>query len=110
MQLSDIGVALAAVIPNTSRYSAIKKDDQYLVWAEDGQAAAKFADGKMVNQALTGTVDYFTRMPDDPKVKAIQGALNRLSLSWRLESVQYEEETRYIHHEWVWEVESEWLV
>lgn len=108
MQLSDIGAALQAVVPNTSRYRAVNKDDQYCVWAEDGQAAALHADGRMQEQTITGTVDYYTKTPDDPKVWDIQDALNGLGLAWRLESVQYEDETGYIHHEWVWEAVVDW--
>ena len=106
MQLSDIGTALAAVVPNTRRYSVIQKTDQYIVWAEDGEAGAQHADNKKIAQVLSGTIDYFTQTPDDPKVGEIQATLNGLALTWRLNSVQYEDETRYHHHEWVFEVEA----
>lgn len=102
MVLSDIGAALST-IAQTSRYRPVKREGSYIVWAEDGQAAALHADGRMQEQTITGTVDYYTKTPDDPKVWAIQDALNGLGLAWRLESVQYEDETGYIHHEWVFE-------
>ena len=105
MTLSDIENALKAVTSSTSHYSARNKPDKYIVWAEDGQAGSLWADGKMQEQVLTGTVDYFTRTENDPNFEAIQAALNDLEISWRLESIQYEDETKYIHYEWVWEMD-----
>ena len=74
----------------------------YIVWAEDGQAASTWADGQMQEQAIEGTVDYFTKSEYDTTVEAIQSALNGIC-SWRLNSVQYETETGYMHYEWVWQ-------
>lgn len=73
----------------------------YIVWAEDGQGATVWADGAMQNQVITGTVDYFTKTENDANVGKIQAALNGVC-SWRLNSVQYEDEL--IHHEWAWEI------
>jgi hypothetical protein len=45
-------------------------------------------------------------LPDGRKVclDNIQAALNSLRIPWRLNSVQYEDETNLIHYEWTWEV------
>ena len=107
MTLSDIGTALLTVGVPVSHYAAHKQPDQYIVWAEDGQANAIWADGKMREQAIAGTVDYFTKTEYDGNAALIQTALNDAGVSWRLESVQYEEITGYIHTEWSW---SAWLV
>ena len=106
MVLADIGAALLAVGVPVSHYAAHKQPDQYIVWAEDGQANAIWADGRMQEQAIAGTVDYFTKTEYDGNVALIQAALNGIDVSWRLESVQYEEITGYIHTEWSW---SAWL-
>lgn len=106
MTLADIGAALQTVGVPVSHYAAHKQPDAYIVWAEDGQASAVWADGKMQEQAIAGTVDYFTKTEYDGNVALIQAALNGIDVSWRLESVQYEEITGYIHHEWSW---SAWL-
>lgn len=106
MTLHDIADALLAVGVPVSHYAAHKQPDQYIVWAEDGQDDAIWADGKMQEQAVSGTIDYFTKMEFDPNVALIQAALNGIDVSWRLESVQYEEITGYIHTEWSW---SAWL-
>lgn len=104
MTLLNLAAALMAVVPDTYHYTAIKKPNKYIVWAEDGQADSVFADGRMVEQAIGGTVDYFTRQEFDPNIALIQQALNNCGVAWRLESVQYEDDTKYIHHEWVFEV------
>ena len=105
MRLVDLGNALKAVTPNTSHYKPSKKPDKYIVWAEDGQADAAHGNNQMQIQVLTGTVDYFTKTEFDTVVQQIQAALNELEIGWRLNSVQHEEETGYIHHEWVWTME-----
>ena len=54
-------------------------------------------------QAITGTVDYFTLTEYDGNIEAIQLALNTVeNLSWAINSVQYEEDTNLIHYEWRW--------
>lgn len=96
--------ALMSVGVPVSRYFASEKPNQYIVWAEDGQADSLSGDNQMVAQTITGTVDYFTKTEDDPVFRKIQKALNSCDVSWRLSSIQYEEDTEFIHFEWVWEV------
>jgi len=105
MNLDAMPNALLTVGVPVSRYKAVECPDKYIVWAEDNQADSIWADGKMQEQAIEGTVDYFTKTEDDPNVDKIQQALNGVC-SWRLNSVQYEDDTRYIHYEWTWQV---WL-
>lgn len=105
MTLRDLGLALMAVVPECYHYEALKQSDKYIVWAEDSQAESLWADSKMTHQALQGTIDYFTRDEYDPNFAKIQAALNKLGISWRLASIQHEEETKYIHHEWIFAIE-----
>lgn len=58
----------------------------------------------MMEQAITGTTDYFTRDEFDPAIDRIQDANQSLGIAWRLNSVQYEDDTELIHYEWSWEV------
>lgn len=74
--------------------------------ALDGSAETVWADNVMVEQALGGTVDLFTRDEGLPQMKAVQAALNRAGVSWRLSSIQYEEDTRLTHYEWTFELEA----
>ncbi len=106
MILFDIPAALLTVGVPVSHYQAAHQPDRYIVWAEDGQADSIWGDDRMQEQALTGTIDYYTKDEYDPNVEAIQAALGETDLAWRLESVQYEDVTGYVHYEWVWEL---WL-
>lgn len=102
--LERIERALLTVTDNVGHYEAMKKDDQYIVWAEDGSGNSLHGDNYMVHQVIQGTVDYYTRSEADENVEKIQTALKRERISFRLNSVQYEDETKYIHYEWVFEV------
>lgn len=104
MNLDIIPAALLNVGVPVSHYKASKQPDKYIVWAEDGQADSLWTDGRMQAQAIQGTIDYFTKIENDPKVAAIPDALSAADISFRLNSVQYEDETKYIHYEWIFEV------
>lgn len=95
---------LLSVTENVGHYKALKETDQYIVWAEEGQGDSLYADGKMQEQIITGTIDYFTTIEDDENFNKIQEALKDAEISFKLNSTQYEEDTGYIHYEWVWEV------
>ena len=102
--LKKIRDALLTVGPSVFHCQAFHKPEQYIVWAEDGDGANVWADDTCTLQSLQGTTDYFTRTEFDPAVDAIQAALNNAEVIWRYNSVQYEQDTGYFHHEWVWEV------
>ena len=102
-KLRPIGEMLAAISRYTFHYwrSAPKGVNAYIVWAEDEEATSLDADNKKQIQGIHGTIDYFTKTEFDSTVDAIQDGLNELeNVSWRLSSVQYEDETTFIHHEW----------
>lgn len=92
------------ISPNVSHYEAMDKTDKYIVWAEDSESSSLSSDNQKQIQAIQGTIDYFTKKDNDTVVDEIQEALKAEKVSFYLNSVQYEEETGYIHYEWVWEV------
>jgi len=104
MLLSDVKTALLTVTSKVHHYDATGATGNYIVWAEDGQADSVWADGKMQNQTITGTIDYYTKTEYDTNFNAIQEALKEKGISYRLNSIQYEIDTKYIHTEWVFEV------
>ena len=105
--LDTVKTALLTVAQKCYHYSAPQSiTGPYIVWAEDNQADSAWADGRMDEQAIQGTIDYFTKTEYDANVKKIQDALNDAEISFRLNSVQHERETGYIHHEWVFTVEG----
>lgn len=89
---------------NVGHYEAMNKTDKYIVWAEDGEGDSVHGDGVKLEQVIQGTIDYFTKSDEDENVDKIQNALKEFKIPVYLSSVQYEEETGYIHYEWIWEV------
>ena len=107
MKLSDIRDALLQVLPDVFHYEAWAKPDKYIVWAEDTEADSLNADDKKEEQVLQGTIDYFTKTEYDPNFKLIQAKLNSIEIGWRLNSIQHEQDTGYIHYEWIFELIGE---
>ena len=77
--------------------------DRYFVWQEDGENVLA-ADDSHAERVVTGTTDLFTKQEFDPWVDAFGEALSSHGIAWSLSSVQYEEDTGFIHYEWSWEV------
>lgn len=75
----------------------------YGVYAEDGENALE-ASNVHAETVLTGTVDYFTRDDSSTPRETIEAALNGIPCAWYLNTIQFEEDTGYIHYEWVVEV------
>lgn len=105
MTLHKIRDLYKAVLPGKAfHYFARKKDQNYLVWAEEKIPTLLKGDNKVQKRKITGTTDYFTKEEYDPVVKQIEEAMNQGQMSWECNSIQREEETGYIHYEWIWEV------
>jgi len=101
MKQTDIRDALDTLGVKVSHYIIKKGPDKYIVWARDGEAGASHADNQKRMQLLEGTVDLFTKTEYDPLFEQIQQKFNDLRLAWRFSSEQYEEDTGYIHYEWI---------
>lgn len=101
--LDRVKVALLTVSDNVGHYEALKQDDDYIVWAEDGGDQLN-ADNAMQEQAITGKVHLYTRTEYSPLVSAIQNAMKSAKISFSLSAVQYEDSTKYIHYSWDFEV------
>lgn len=102
--LKKIKQALLSVSQNVYHYKAQKQEGNYIVWSEDSGGENSWADDVCTYQAVSGTIDYFTKTEYDPMVEQIQAALNTGDIVWQLNSVQYEDDTKYMHYEWEWEV------
>lgn len=103
-QLEKVKDALLTVTENVWHYEALTKADQYIVWAEDKEGSSVEGDNYKLEQSIQGTIDYYTKNEDDANVEAIQTALKAARIAFYLNSAQFEDETQYIHHEWVFEV------
>lgn len=93
-----------AVTENVFHFHAWKKTDRYFVWQERDPDDF-LADGIHAERAVQGITDYFTKIEYDPNVEAFEAVMNETpGVAWSLNSVQYEEETGFIHYEWYWAV------
>lgn len=78
--------------------------ERYFVWQEDG-AADLIADNVHAEKAVTGTTDLFTKQEFDPWREQFEASLDSTpGISWRLNSIQYEQDTGFWHYEWIWSV------
>ena len=62
------------------------------------------ADNTKAEQVLVLTIDYYTLTEYDAMIDSIQDALNDARIAWKLNSFQYEDETKLLHYEWLCEV------
>lgn len=105
MTLLNLKDLLLTIGPLVFHYFAVGQKGNYIVWAEDGEGDSLHADGKKAEKVLTGTIDYFTKEENDMVVQKIEATLNSADdFAWRLNSVQHEQDTGYIHYEWAWEM------
>lgn len=100
--LKTVKDALLKVGVPVSHYRAAKQPDKYIVWSEDSSPKSMWGDDECTFQIIEGTIHYFTRTEFDSIAERIQTELNRAGVVWRYNSIQYEDDTGYIHHEWVW--------
>lgn len=102
--LEQLRDALVAIHKKTYHYFAPPNTiPPYIVWAEDGDNDLN-VNNVHGERAYTGTIDLYTKTENDPLLSSIPVAVESVGGSWYLNSVQYEEETGLIHHEWVFTV------
>ena len=75
----------------------------YGTYSEDGENRLA-GDDRSAEKALVVYVDLFTRDDSETPRETIEAALDGIRCAWYLNTVQYEDQTRYIHYEWVAEV------
>lgn len=103
-KLKQLNNGFAALSVPFSHYWRPRKEPPFGAWAEQGEGDSYYTGNQKTEQIIAGTADYYTKVEFDPMVDEVQAMLKANASSWRLESVQYEEETGLIHFEWTWEV------
>lgn len=76
----------------------------YAVWQEDSEGQSFYSSNRKQEQVLVLTLDYFTLTEYDLVADSIQNALYEAGLAWKLNSFQYEDETKLLHYEWIVQV------
>lgn len=74
-------------------------EGDYGIYAEDS-GDDLVCDEKHVERGTDCYLHYFTRDDSSTPRTTIEGVLNSLQIPWFLNSVQYENDTGYIHYEW----------
>lgn len=104
--LDKLFAALCATgIPFKTYGWAVAPATDYGVFSPEGEADALWADGEQLAQATEGTIDLFCRSASRAAMEKVQAALRAMDgIAWRLLSTQFEEETKLVHYEWVFQV------
>ena len=103
-KLAYIGKAFNDALPGLVFHYWRPDSFPYLVWREDMEGESFHAGNHKEEQAIHCVADYYTKTEYDPNIDVIQEVLNYLECPWRIEAVQYEEDTELIHYTWEFEV------
>lgn len=106
-KLKNFAEQLAAALPSVpiGHYSYYPANGEaYVVWAEDDEGMPLDGDDIKQAQVVSGSLDYYTKEEFDATTDDIQDFFKNNKISFRLNSVQYEDQTEYIHYEWVFEI------
>lgn len=103
--MSKVANALAATQLKFAHFGWEKAPaGDYGVYGEESYNAFHAEGGYVLEQAEHGWVDYFTRADDNSAKTTIETELNKVEgITWYLNTIQYEEDTHYIHYEWIYE-------
>lgn len=101
-----VNALLTVSTSDVYHYRAPADSNRYVVWAEDSEYAELLTDNYKPGQTIEGTIDLYTKNEDDTYINDIPKALNKARIWWGLNSVQYEDETRFIHYEWLFRVKQ----
>lgn len=96
--LKTFGIGLADVCRAYHYRAPENVRPGYAVWQEIAGSALA-AENRHAEGFFDISVDYFTKTEFDPTIDAIAAFLQGYG-SWRLESVQFEQDTGMIHYEW----------
>ena len=99
--LSYFGAGFAKVPATVYHYWRFNRKPPYIIWEEQATAPHD-ADDATIAQGYEGYVHLFTKTDADPLADDILAAMDSMGMTYRLESAQYEAETKLIHHEWSW--------
>lgn len=101
MTLADFAAILHTADPTATRYFSAQTGN-YTVWQEYG-ADHLPGDNQYQDRKWKIQVDRFTKVADDPVADAITTALDREDIAYSYQ-VDFELDTKYIHHIWDCEV------
>lgn len=100
MKPNDIKTALLTLTPEVYHYFARANNRMaYVVWQEDSTQDF-YGDNRTAEHGWSMSVDLFTKTENDPLMESIPELFDGLGVPYRVESVDYEDDTQYIHVTW----------
>lgn len=96
-------IAAHTAVTDAVSHAERLESERYLVWQEEGQNDLE-ASNVHAEKAVRGSTDLFTKQEFDPWKDEFETALDEYGIAWYLNSIQHEEDTGFVHYEWVWEV------
>ena len=100
MKPNDIKTALLTLTPEVYHYFARANNRMaYVVWQEDSTQNF-YGDNRTAEHGWSMSVDLFTKTENDPLMESIPELFDGLGVPYRVESVDYEDDTEYIHVTW----------
>ena len=100
MKPNDIKTALLTLTPEVYHYFARANNRMaYVVWQEDSTQDF-YANNRTAEHGWSMSVDLFTKTENDPLMESIPELFDGLGVPYRVESVDYEDDTQYIHVTW----------
>lgn len=76
--------------------------DGYGVVTADGQSELKADADPVAEKMLTGYVDVFVKAADPDPTEDVEDAMRAIGVWFRMESIQFEPESGFLHFEWRW--------
>lgn len=112
MSLLRLRDALVATGIPTYHFTASEEDQKYIVWLEEGERSyfrtadthSMWADNRIVQQAISGAVNYVTDEEYDPNVDVIQNVFRDNVVSYSLANIQYNKQLQRIQYQWSFEI------
>lgn len=74
----------------------------YGVVTLSGQEVLRADEDPVAEKMRTGYVDVFVKATDADPTESVESAMKSIGLWFRMESIQFEPETGYMHFEWSW--------
>lgn len=97
---------LNGVLPGkVYHYEALEGEKTpYIVWAEDIEGDTLYTDDRRSEVVQQGTIDLYTKKEYDPIKGQIETALDEAGICFWYNGAYFDNDTKIIHHEWIWEV------
>ena len=98
--MNELATALAGTGYQFAHFAWSKAPDgDYGTYAEYSGSDLE-ADDVHIEKGTEGYIEYYTRDDSGTPRTTIEAALNGLNIPWNLNTIQYENDTGYIHYEW----------